>query len=70
LTDDFIYSLIRPEKSEVERLWADNKKAKQLLGWEPNYGQREGFTKGLYETINWFVNSNFTKQYKNKLYNI
>ena len=31
---------LRPEKSEVERLWADNKKAKELLGWEPQYGEK------------------------------
>ena len=29
---------LRPEKSEVERLWADNSKARRLLGWEPQYG--------------------------------
>ena len=27
----------RPRSSEVERLWADNSKAKKLLGWEPKY---------------------------------
>ncbi|MFM6002678.1 MAG: GDP-mannose 4,6-dehydratase, partial [Sphaerospermopsis kisseleviana] len=34
---------LRPEKSEVNRLWADNTKAKQLVGWTPLYGGREGF---------------------------
>ena len=29
---------LRPDKSEVERLWADNTKAKQLLKWQPKYG--------------------------------
>lgn len=46
---------IRPEKSEVERLWADNSKARNLIGWEPLYGGREGLRKGLKETIDWFV---------------
>ena len=33
---------IRPEKSEVERLWADNTKAKKLLNWFPEYGGIRG----------------------------
>jgi len=33
-TDD---QRIRPDKSEVERLWADNTKARELTGWEPLY---------------------------------
>ena len=28
----------RPAVSEVGRLWADNQKAKRLLGWEPRFG--------------------------------
>ena len=32
---------LRPEKSEVERLWADNTKAKNLLNWSPEYGGQE-----------------------------
>lgn len=50
-TDD---KRLRPEKSEVERLWASNKKAKDLLGWSPQYGGLEGFKRGLKETIEWF----------------
>ena len=45
---------MRPEKSEVERLWADNNKAKNILNWTPQYGEREGFRRGLQETIDWF----------------
>lgn len=45
---------IRPESSEVERLWADNSKAAELLSWTPNYGGREGFARGLKETADWF----------------
>ncbi|MDO9371791.1 MAG: NAD-dependent 4,6-dehydratase LegB, partial [Gammaproteobacteria bacterium] len=33
---------LRPEKSEVERLWASNDKARDLLGWQPQYGGLEG----------------------------
>lgn len=61
---------IRPENSEVERLWADNSKAKKLAGWKPAYGQREGFKKGLQETIDWFLNPEHLKQYKPGEYNI
>lgn len=67
LTDE---QRLRPEKSEVERLWADNQKAKELLNWEPKYGGLEGFKRGLQETVNWFVNKNNLKQYKADVYNI
>lgn len=66
-TDDL---RLRPEKSEVERLWADNAKAKSILGWEPIYGGREGFKRGLKETIEWFTNIENLKKYKADVYNI
>lgn len=61
---------LRPEKSEVNRLWAENKKAKELIGWKPRYGGKEGFRKGLKETIEWFTNSQNLAQYKADVYNI
>jgi NAD dependent epimerase/dehydratase len=61
---------IRPENSEVERLWADNAKAKKLTGWEPAYRQLEGFRRGLKETIDWFINPHNLRQYKPGEYNI
>ncbi len=61
---------IRPDKSEVERLWADNAKAKRLLGWEPQYASKEGLRRGLQETIDWFGNPENLKAYKAHLYNI
>jgi dTDP-glucose 4,6-dehydratase len=61
---------IRPENSEVERLWAENAKAKKLSGWEPAYGQRAGFKRGLKETIDWFINPDNLRQYKPWEYNI
>lgn len=61
---------IRPEKSEVERLWAENKKAKELLDWSPQYGGKEGFRRGLEETIEWFTNPHNLSQYKADVYNI
>jgi len=66
-TDD---ARLRPEKSEVERLWADNSKAKRLLGWEPQYGGKEGFRRGLQETIAWFLDPQNLKAYKSHVYNI
>lgn len=61
---------LRPEKSEVERLWADNSKARRLLGWEPQYGGKEGFRRGLQETIAWFLDPRNLKSYKSHVYNI
>ena len=61
---------LRPEKSEVERLWADNTKAKKLCGWIPNYGQLEGFKRGLQETIDWFTKPSNLKLYKTDIYNL
>jgi len=61
---------IRPKQSEVERLLADNTKAKNLLGWEPSYYGRDGLKKGLTETINWFVNPQNLFIYKTNRYNI
>lgn len=66
-TDD---NRIRPEKSEVERLWADNKKAAHLTGWQPEYAGMEGLKRGLQETIDWFSDPNNLKRYKTGVYNI
>jgi len=40
---------IRPGKSEVLKLWASNKKAKELIGWEP----RVSLDEGLRRTVEW-----------------
>jgi NAD dependent epimerase/dehydratase len=61
---------LRPEKSEVERLWADNTKARDLLAWQPKYGGLEGFQRGLKETVAWFRDPAHLKRYKSDLYNI
>ena len=39
----------RPKDSEVERLCADNRKAQQLIGWQPT----TTLTEGLKQTIEW-----------------
>ena len=54
---------VRPQDSEVERLWCDNTKAKRLLGWEPKTSLDEGIKK----TIDWI--SNNINLYKPELYN-
>ena len=60
----------RPKNSEVERLWADNNKAKKLFNWQPIYAGREGFKRGLEETVKWFKNPGNLKDYKADCYNI
>lgn len=61
---------IRPEKSEVERLWADNSKALKLLGWEPKFAGKAGFKRGINETVKWFTNPSNLSHYKVNQYNI
>lgn len=45
---------LRPKKSEVFRLWADNRKAKEILGWEPKFSGINGLKAGIVKTIEWF----------------
>ncbi len=45
---------LRPEASEVERLWADARRARTLLGWSPERPGLEGLEHGLTQTIGWF----------------
>jgi len=61
---------LRPANSEVERLCADNRKAKALFGWRPAYGGREGFKRGLQETAAWFTDPANLASYKADRYNI
>jgi len=61
---------LRPEKSEVERLWAENMKAKKLTGWQPEYGGGDGVRRGLEETIQWFCDPSNLQRYKAGIYNI
>lgn len=55
---------IRPEKSEVNRLWADNTKIKELTDWTPKYSIDEG----LAETVAWIKEN--MKHYKPDIYNV
>lgn len=45
---------LRPEASEVNRLFGDNSLLRKLTDWEPAYGGLEGFRKGLAQTAEWF----------------
>lgn len=55
---------IRPENSEVNRLWADNTKIKELTDWTPKYTLDEG----LKETIEWIKNN--IQYFKTDIYNV
>jgi len=61
---------LRPKDSEVERLWAENKKALEMLHWKPNYAGLEGFKNGLSKTIEWFSKSENLSNYKSHIYNV
>jgi NAD dependent epimerase/dehydratase len=61
LTDE---QRVRPEKSEVKRLLADNRKARELIGWEP----KTTLDKGLKKTIAWFTENK--GHYKSTIYNL
>jgi nucleoside-diphosphate-sugar epimerase len=57
---------VRPEKSEVFRLWCDNGKIQALTGWEPRHTLREGLEK----TVEWFSDPRNLAKYKPGIYNI
>ncbi len=57
---------LRPEKSEVFRLWCDNAKIRELTGFEPQYS----IDQGLKETIDWFMNPENLAKYKADIYNV
>jgi NAD dependent epimerase/dehydratase len=55
---------VRPDRSEVFRLCADNRKAKKILGWKPLVSLEEG----LIRTAEWL--SRNPSQYRESLYNV
>jgi NAD dependent epimerase/dehydratase len=57
---------IRPEKSEVFRLWCDNAKIEKLTGFKPQVDIRQG----LQKTIEWITEPKHLKTYKAKIYNV
>ena len=56
----------RPDKSEVERLWCDNKKITTLTDFKSNVCLRDG----IQQTIHWFTNADNLKHYKSTIYNV
>lgn len=61
---------MRPDLSEVERLWAGVGKASRLTGWTPAYGGREGFARGIAETAAWFADPANFALYKTGQYTL
>lgn len=57
---------IRPEKSEVHRLWCDNKLINSLTGYTPKVSIEDG----LQKTVEWFLNKDNLKKYKAHIYNV
>ena len=57
---------IRPEKSEVNRLFGSNEKLMQLTNWKQNFSLEEG----LKETIEWFSKKENLTKYKAGIYNV
>lgn len=64
------FERMRPDKSEVERLWADNQKALRLTDWQPRYSGKEGFIRGLEETIQWYLATGNLEHFKAGVYNV
>jgi dTDP-glucose 4,6-dehydratase len=61
---------LRPEASEVERLFAATDKAKRLTTWTPEFAGLDGFKRGLGQTIDWFRNPENLARYDTKRYQI
>ncbi|HRF48131.1 MAG TPA: NAD-dependent 4,6-dehydratase LegB [Anaerolineales bacterium] len=57
---------LRPQNSEVFRLWCDNTKLRQLTGYAPAYDIR----RGLEQTVEWFADPGHLRKYKAGIYNV
>lgn len=57
---------LRPENSEVQRLWCDNGLIEKLTGFTPEVDLREG----LRRTIDWFTEPTNLARYKVDIYNV
>ncbi|MCW3102489.1 MAG: nucleoside-diphosphate-sugar epimerase [Bacteroidetes bacterium] len=57
---------LRPDKSEVKRLFGSNEKIKALTGWTPEVDLENG----IKETISWFSEKENLKLYKHSEYTI
>lgn len=59
---------LRPENSEVERLFSNNAKANELFGWQPVLPGIDGFAAGLSRTIEWFTEPQNLARYRVNTY--
>ena len=57
---------LRPEKSEVFRLFGSNEKLKLFTDWEQKYSLEEG----LVETVKWFSKKENLQLFKSGIYNV
>lgn len=57
---------MRPEKSEVFRLWCDNSLLKEITDFDPQYS----IDQGLAETVKWFSEPSNLSKYKWNSYNV
>lgn len=55
---------MRPDLSEVNRLFGSNTKLLKKTSWEPKYSGMDGFKKGLIKTIDWFSKKENLENYK------
>jgi dTDP-glucose 4,6-dehydratase len=61
---------MRPRKSEVQRLWAANDKARELLSWQPQFAGPDGFRRGVAKTVDWLSAPAHLASYRTDLYNL
>jgi NAD dependent epimerase/dehydratase len=57
---------LRPEASEVFRLWCDNSLLRGLTGIEPRVSLRDGLTR----SVKWFADPKKLEKYKAEIYNV
>lgn len=57
------FNRVRPKESEVDRLWCNNTKAWDILGWKPEISLNDG----LKSVIEWIKNN--SGLYKSQIYN-
>jgi NAD dependent epimerase/dehydratase len=61
---------LRPEASEVNRLYGDNTRLREITGWQPAYGGLKGFRRGLEHTAAWFTDPANLARYRPGRYSI
>ena len=61
---------LRPEASEVNRLFGDNNRLRELTGWQPAFGGLDGFRQGLLNTAEWFSDPANLDRYRPGSYSV